>query len=307
MADREEFSAPGGDDGAGAAPSLDDVRVDFDPEDDGGAAEAESGDDGDEPFERAPKDRKPQGGDTRRVALRQERDRRRAAEAKAAQLEATFQQLVARMSGGGQLAPQGRVGRDEPDLEEIVETQPIDALKRLVRTVKDYERSAAETEALEARQRELQQRDQNVRAVVTRALEDDEADFAEETPDYPQAAEFFVGSRLEELMATGLSRPEAAQAVHFEILQTTARLARAGGSPAEAIYKLAQKRGYRAAGTSAKQQFDAMRAGQAAAKSAGAGGRSGARGGVTLSDLANLRGEAFDRAYAKLQRQMTGR
>lgn len=310
--DDQNAGAPaGGESGGAERVNLDDLTIDLDG-DDSPARDDGDGDDGEgeERAARAEKkkpDAKADPDRSRRAALRQERQARKQAEARAAKMEETFQQLLAKMSGEQGGAQRGRQQEIE-DLEELAETQPIDAFKKLARKVKEYESGLEQQERQAREQREETQRREAAIASVTRALEDDEADFAEETPDYPQASEFYVTGRVAELEAMGVPRAQAAQAVRMEILQLTARNASMGASPAEAIYRAAQARGYKTPGASPRDKVKQMRDGQAAARSIGAGGRGGGAGtGVTLAELSNLKGEAFDRAYAKLQRQMMSR
>jgi hypothetical protein len=82
----------------------------------------------------------------------------------------------------------------------------------------------------------------------------DEARFTAQQPDFPQATEHYIMSRLHEMKALGIEQQDAAAILQQEAQQLLHQCAQAGRSPAEMLYGMAQARGYQAGAASAPQQ-----------------------------------------------------
>lgn len=128
------------------------------------------------------------------------------------------------------------------------------------------------------------------------AYKNSAAEFAKHTPDFADAYNTLINSRVAELQAFGVTAPnEIRAALMNEELQIAAMALQNGQSPAEVIYGLAQSRGYRPV---PRQQADAVVKGREAAKGAKTGG-SGPTG-LTAERLAELDGADFERGWKEL-------
>lgn len=100
----------------------------------------------------------------------------------------------------------------------------------------------------------------------------DEARFTAQTPDFPDATQHYIVSRLTEMKSLGLDQATAERTLQQEAQQLLTQCAQTGRSPAETLYLMAQARGYRP-GTGPAQPI------RQAQPSAPAGGRSLGTGG----------------------------
>lgn len=142
-----------------------------------------------------------------------------------------------------------------------------------------------------------------------------EAEFREDHPDYDKAAKHLAEDRIAELVEGGYSKAEANQALQEEFIKLMARCRQNGADPAEAVYKMAQKRGYKLDNGANTMQTKEQGRG-ATSPFAGTGARSGT-GGVSVSSVANAPREnvkairagngAFDKDFAKLKAATKGR
>jgi hypothetical protein len=110
----------------------------------------------------------------------------------------------------------------------------------------------------------------------------DAATFTQKQPDYMDAYNFILQSRMQELQALGYEGGELAQALHADEVGIAQFAMSKGKSPAEVLYSLAGQRGYKKAEApapetpSGAEKLDAIERGQAANKSlANTGGNAG--------------------------------
>jgi hypothetical protein len=104
--------------------------------------------------------------------------------------------------------------------------------------------------------------------------------FAQQTPDYNDAAQFLLRARDDELQTLGIDDPDQrVQILHQDALTIGAYSMQQGKNPGEIFYNLAKKRGYAkaaAAATTTVSPLDTVRKGQAAATTlSGTGGGGG--------------------------------
>jgi hypothetical protein len=123
------------------------------------------------------------------------------------------------------------LARQQPEQQEAmpdINTDPAGYIVALEQRLQKFEQERTETV-------QNQQIDSSINA--------DEESFASVRPDYPQASDYFVQSRAQELLA--FHPPEQAQKIMLQEARTIARAAwERGQSVGEVIYNLAQARGY---------------------------------------------------------------
>ena len=221
-----------------------------------------------------------------------ERARRRAAEQRARDLEERLQRLEQR-----------ETPKTENDLLSIIselrddDEDPITDLAQVKRALKAF-RDAQSQET------EQETRAQQERAQITRIatlMNEAEADFAEDHPDYPDAVEHFKKARREEFEDMGYSGDALMQALQRDFLELTARSIQGGRDPAEVVYNLAKKRGFQSGKAQAEDKLRKISAAAAAGKTP-TGGQNGERR-ITVDSLNKLKGAAYDAAFKKFAEQ----
>lgn len=170
----------------------------------------------------------------------------------------------------------------------------INGLKALVKQFVARERSQREQEqATTQQQRALQS--------VLSTMEEHEADFAADHPDYHDAAKHYRAERESELEELGYAGSDLKRALANDLLGVVKTALGAGRDPAEAIYKLANKRGFKSGAKEAAGKLDKIA--ESAQAGIRAGGGRGADNNLTMDSVSKLSGAAFDSAYAKLRAQ----
>jgi hypothetical protein len=217
-----------------------------------------------------------------------ERSRRQAAERRATDLETRLDRLE--RNGGGDadelLTLIGHLREDDED--------PIGDIAAVKRALKLYrQREVGSVEESRAQQHATRQVE-----AIKGAMSDAETDFAIDFPDYREAAQFYRKERADELQELGYSGDALMAKLSQDLFGLVQTSFNAGLDPAERVYKLAVKRGFKAGGKQADKKLDALdRAGQS-------GIRPQARASAnTLSwgDVAKLDGAAREKAWAKLR------
>jgi hypothetical protein len=240
--------------------------------------------------------------DDRRVplkALQEERQKRSEYERKLADYERRFAELEQRVPKAAEPAP--------PQIPDP-ETDPIAALKYV----------AEENRKL----REEAEQQHRVASLNQIAYQSATA-FKEQAPDYPDAYRYAINSRAQELAALGpppdwngteqqYTRDMIPKILQMEELNLIDTALRNNGNPAEVIYRFAKARGFNATAPApaapapvpppapAPVNPALQQAKQAVAASAAAGGAPAAKGEMSVNDIANLKGAAFDAAWNKL-------
>ena len=228
-----------------------------------------------------------------------ERAKRRAAEAQAKQLSdqmARFQQEQA------QLQARRRMG-NVPDPEENV----VEALKyeRMLRMQREQQ------EAQRYQQTAQQQQQINYVTELKTNVEDFEAEFRESHPDYDEAAEWLVDMEQKKLELAGAPKAQAEQmALNWAINMAQMGISQ-GRNPAQMAYEAAKMLNWQPKAAindpaaaaqrqlaAAQQKLATQKAGQDAAKTIGGGGVQKS-GNLSLAQIGELKGAAFDSAMEK--------
>lgn len=224
-----------------------------------------------------------------KVALKAER-------AKTRQLQERMDALEAKMS-----APVAPVAKADDQSPPDPEVDPVGAIKYWA----EYAKKAQSADADFAKKQGETAQETKTRQALGQWAADQEADFSEDTPDYPEAYKHFVKTRQEELKEEGYKPGEVSAAFSSEMMALIKRCKQNDKSPAEAVYKLAQKRGYSLEkpvdkNSKALQQVER---GQAANRSLSSGGRPQGSGvPLTIASVNGLKdGDAFDRGFAALR------
>jgi hypothetical protein len=277
----------------------DDVETEV--EEDGSAAETEvetDDDEGEGDEERRPA-QKPVDWEKRAHSVAgqaaTERSRRRAAERRAEELESRLEKLE-RQSGGQDTDELLAViaGLREDDEDPVGD---IASVKRALKMFREREVMSAE------QQRAIAQAERQV-LVLKNTMADAEADFAAENPDYQDAANFYRKQRTEELQEAGYSGEELMHRLADDLFGLVRTAFSNGLDPAERVYNLAKKRGFKAGAKQADKKLDAFdRAGATNVRP-----RQGANGNMlSWADVAKLDGAARDKAWAKLREREKAR
>jgi len=218
-----------------------------------------------------------------------ERSRRQAEQRRNAELEARLEQLERQRgadSGDELLTLIGHLSDDDED-----PISDIQAVKRALKLFRQREVQGTEE------QRAQQRANREVETLRT-AMVDAEADFAADHPDYNEAASFYRKARAEELQEMGYGGDELMQKLSQELFSFVRTAFQGGHDPAERVYNLAVKRGFKAGGAVANKKLDALD------RVGATGVRPQARpaaGVLSWGDVAKLDGAARDKAFAKLR------
>jgi hypothetical protein len=221
------------------------------------------------------------------AALHEERTRRQ-------QLEREIADLRSRVQQPQQPATPTR------DPEEIDETQdPLGAIAQLKNYIKTgHERARREHEERQA-----------VDALNTRVQARVNA-YVAEHPEYPEQVKFLRASRGQELQDLGYSPQEIVRQIYQEEMALGARAIQLDMDPGEMVAKLAAGRGWKAPAITdspaapavpdagATERIERLERGRRIAKSPSAAGGGAPAAELTLEQIANLDGAAFDKAFA---------
>lgn len=225
-----------------------------------------------------------------------ERSRRQAAERRSQELESRLER-VERQTGAGV---------DEDELLAVIaqlredDEDPVGDIASVKRALKMF------------RQREVQSvEEQRAYSRVERQIEtlkntmaDAEADFTADHPDYRDAAHYYRTQRLEELQEAGYQGDDLKRRLADDLFGLVRTAFTSGLDPAERVYNLAKKRGFKAGKGAADKKLDALD------RTAGTGVRPQARaaaGVLSWSDVSKLDGAARDKAWAALRKRETAK
>lgn len=167
------------------------------------------------------------------AALHEQRERRKAAENRARQLEienARFKErfaIIDRLNEG-----QKAEAKTTPNATE-------DLFGAVDHTVKSVESIVQRLDQQETERRELAKQSQ-----LVGAYREDASRFEKDTPDFRDAYNYLLTTRISELQAFGYDDSAIRQTLESEEIQIAQMAFQRGTSPAETIYKLAQGRGY---------------------------------------------------------------
>lgn len=142
---------------------------------------------------------------------------------------------------------------------------------------------------------------------VVRTMQEYENDFRADHPDYGPAVEHFRKTRADEIAAQGLTGQALDNAIGQDFLALAARCLNAGKDPAEVVYNLAKRSGYKPQGKVSSvdpqtERLNQIAKGQQQARSLSTGGAP-PTGALTVEAVNKLDGAAFDAAFEKLRNQ----
>lgn len=234
-------------------------------------------------------------------ALHEERERRKATDKRARELEIENTKFRERFSILEKLNAPKEEAKGPPSPEEDI----FGAFSHLSQTVQSLQQKLSEGEA--ARQHEGQI------AQLVNHYQADAAQFTTKTPDYMDAYNFLIRSRAEELMALGYeTQAELTDALRNEEITIATLAFQKNKSPASMIYDLAQKRGYKKADpkAAAEAKLDTIERGSGLHKSLSATSGTSGEGEMTAEQLLNMPNDEFEawcnKNPAKARRLMGG-
>lgn len=223
------------------------------------------------------------------AALKQEREQRRLYQQQAEALAIQRQQAEAMLLQQRQQALQTQL--IDPDVDPIGAAQQARQIQQAFIAQMQMQQQQQQRYT-QQQQQALQQ--QRYVAQVHEAVEEAEAAAASRYPDYEQAAEHLANFEVGKLTAIGVDPDTARENVYQQFIDLSAQAMRAGRDPGELVYQLAKSAGFSARNA----RVDNLQRGQAAARSMSGGGKAPA-GRPEASQIANLKGAAFDKAVAR--------
>jgi hypothetical protein len=226
-----------------------------------------------------------------------ERSKRRAAEARAQELETRLADIERRVGGPG---------RQEDELLALIgalsdnEDDPVGDIAALKRALKLYR--AREVEGTQQTQQQ-----QAIEREVTKlrsAMDESEQDFVLEHPDYYEAAKSYRQSRIDELKDAGYAGQYLDRKLADDLFGVVRMALESGQDPAERVYALAARRGFKPGMKAADRNLDKLKS--ASETGIRAPGK-GVNGALSWGDVAKLEGAARDKAWAKLRERETAK
>lgn len=226
-----------------------------------------------------------------------ERSKRRAAERQFSELQQRFEALESKLSGGE---------RDE--LSELVaslrddDDEPITDLAQIKKVLKTFMQQQADDAK---RDGQHQQRVKQTNVLLT-TMDAYEKDYAAEVSDYYKAADFVRDSRRAELEDLGYVGRKLEEKLADELFGMTRDMIAAGQDPAERVYALAKRRGFKSGEKATTDKLKKLAAGAAASNGTAQAHSRGTDNGLTWASVAKLKGAARDAAWAKLRQRERG-
>jgi len=241
------------------------------------------------------------------AAMREERAKRQKVEAEVAEIREAIRQA--------------RESRQQPQAEALpsIDEDPVAFFEHQTRQLQ------TELEAIKGEsQRERQERDQAQQyQTFLGSVASEEQRFAQQTPDYFEAADHLRNVRLNQLQAiypstpqgdqyaqsNGYASAEAMRVAHLEseVISYSQSAMQTGQSPAAVFYNLAKQNGYQgkqpAPTVTAEKKIQVARAGAQRSTSLSGGGSGGNSGNATANELAELYlsdPDAADKLFEKL-------
>lgn len=219
-----------------------------------------------------------------------ERSRRVAAERKASDLEARLER-VERGAASGQ---------DRDELLELIaglpdtEDDPVGDIASVKKALKLFRQRQVQEGEQSVQQQAMERQIEGLRS----AMMDAEGDFSADHPDYQEAAKFYRDQRVAELNDAGYSGRNLERKLADDLFGVVRMSLEGGMDPAERVYALAKRRGFKAGGKAADAKLDTLRRGT----ESGVHPQGRPQGGVlSWGDVAKLDGAARDKAWAKLR------
>jgi hypothetical protein len=204
---------------------------------------------------------------------------------------------IAALRQGGNGAQANRMAdalEDIPDPEQ----DPMAALKALQKLAKNF----TTTERQTTEQSEKQQAETRFITELQGFVQESEADFRGEHPDYDEACKHLKVKLKEEFEDQGYRGPNLATAVNRELIRLAHTARKNGADPAEVYWRTAVRRGYTAkAGERAVEQ---LKRGQEHDVKVPRGG--GRNNNFSRAALLDAKGDDFDKLWKVYEQQVTG-
>jgi len=218
-----------------------------------------------------------------RVPLREERERRRAAEQRIEQLAQHQKMLAGYLEQlGKQITTPERPAAQQPQVPDF-ETDPAGHLRHQVDTLKSVLGQMSAQQQAQQQQAAVESQ----RAAAAQAVTVTEGEFAKKTPDYYDAVDFMREKTAKRFEVLGIPKDQIPAAVAHDMQQFGLRALRAGFNPAEKLFQLAKIEGYNGTREANADRLSTIAKGAAASR----GARSSApasNGELTLEQAARL-------------------
>ena len=189
----------------------------------------------------------------------------------------------------------------QPEAQEEIPNPDEDPIAAVQYLMKENQRLAEQQQ-----QAQQQQQQQAYLADVQQKYATAAQQYAAEKPDFQEAYSHLLNSRAQELRLGGVPEERINAQIQQEEYGFAIEAMRNNVNPAERIYQMAQVRGYQpkaqAAPAPARQPDPNLEAAKKAAATNTNRSKPAARA-LTLDEIAELNGAAFDKAMAKFERE----
>ena len=226
------------------------------------------------------------------AALHEERERRKEAERRAAEIERRSEERFRALME--KLGPQPQP--EQPPAIPPVDQDPVGHIVGSIGQMREQVQTLTQSQAA---QQEAAQRAQALQAMQQHALAL-EAEYRRDNPDYEPAVTYVANLRHQQLMAGGVTNPAERQAIiNQEAMGIAYRAMQQGQNPAEMLYNIAKASGFsaqqaqQASGQQAQQPNPAQRLDTIA------------RGQQQARDIGNVRGSGPSPITAQKMQEMS--
>ncbi len=201
--------------------------------------------------------------------------------------------------------------------QQARQAEPIDPEVDVITHAKMLEHRLRQMEGMNAQamqQRQAMAQQQAVVQQLTTTVEDYEAEFRQDYPDYDHATDYLLALEQRQLIRAGMPEQQAAKAVENWAMNMANVILSSGRNPAHVAYETAVERGYVPQHIMQQLQYEQsqlrqntsgrvaqIRAGQQAAQTLSGGGMVSGDSN-SLKSIANLKGAAFDKAFEKFMK-----
>ena len=214
----------------------------------------------------------------------------------AAQETADLREKMARMEGAFD-AIKERAAPQEPDTD--FDDDPAGYLKDQA----DQQQATLQQMQQQQQQQVQEQQNQAQFNDFMGGYQKSAAEFTKTNPDFGDAYSSLVEARLKVYEASGLNQQEAEASLRRDEIEVVQGAVQRGADPAEAIYNVAKAHGYKQAqakpvSAASTEKIKTIEKGQKAATTLSGSGKT--EGELSLEALADLEGQEFDNAWAKL-------
>lgn len=280
------------------APETDEPEVEAAEDQDPAGGEADGEDDEGEAKPKGP-DWEKQAHNLKGAAAR-ERSRRRAAEQQIRDLREQVEQLATSRKG------------NQPDEDELLaiiaelgddDEDPVGDIAKVKKALKAYRARELQGSEIEQRRSALTRQFDKLRS----SMSESEADFVQDFPDYHDAAAHYRKARVDELEDAGYAGQALQRKLADDLFGIVRMALEAGQDPAERVYALAKRRGFKAGTTTTDKKIDVLKRASEGARRPAGGGAPGGGSVLSWDDVAKLDGAAREKAWAKLRSRERGR